>query len=80
MRNSKPKAISEPRIGREEPFPCWAWYGIGLFSDLPEVDREPFRKWLLKTNKERPKAEQCPQRQLDLATTTTKTRRSSAPF
>jgi hypothetical protein len=66
MSKSKPKAI--PSIGREEPFPCWAWYGIGLFRDLPEADRKPFREWLLKMNKYRSESEQWPLRHLKIPT------------
>jgi hypothetical protein len=54
------KRENNPRIGREEPFPCLAWYGLALLSDLPEADREPFRLWLLKRNKNLPEAERWP--------------------
>jgi len=66
MGNNKPKRPRSPTLGREEPFPCWEWYGLGLFADLPEADREPFRKWLLKRNDSLPEAERWPFRQLRL--------------
>jgi hypothetical protein len=54
------------RLSREEPFPCWAWYGLGLFTDLKEADRKPFRRWLLKKNKGLPEAEKWPFKQLQI--------------
>jgi hypothetical protein len=59
---------NQPSVGpaREEPFPCWAWYGLGLFADLPEGDRDPFRQWLLRRNDRLTKDEQWPFRRLKL--------------
>ena len=48
------------RLSRDEPFPCLAWYGLALISDLPEADREPFRRWLLAGNRGLPKADRWP--------------------
>jgi hypothetical protein len=51
---------SQVLLSRDEPFPCLAWYGLALISDLPEADREPFRQWLLARNRGLPKADQWP--------------------
>jgi len=51
---------------RKEPFPCWTWYGLGLFADLPEADRAPFRQWLLRNNKTVSKDQRWPFQQLKL--------------
>ena len=66
MKDKKSKAPRRPTLGREEPFPSWEWYGLGLFADLPEAEREPFLQWLLKQNKSRPESERWPFMQLQL--------------
>lgn len=55
-----PSKQSQLRSPRKEPFPCWAWYGLGLFADLPERDRAPFRKWLLRNSESLPQCERWP--------------------
>lgn len=66
MKDKKLKGHGRPTLGRMEPFPSWEWYGLGLFADLPEEEREPFKQWLIEQNKRLPESERWPFVQLKI--------------
>lgn len=49
-----------PPLSRDEPFPCLRSFGLALISDMPESEREPFKRWLLRRNKYVPQSKRWP--------------------